>query len=98
MSLDTMEIIAAALREGPIAAQVEAAVRAMPPVTEARPRRALDFAPVIGVSKGVVFEALKAVDGPFAILDLIEILDLDPQGALAQQIGALDILIKDIQD
>jgi hypothetical protein len=98
MPLDTFELISAALREGPIAAQVQAAVSAMPPVTDDRPRKALDFAPVVGVKAGVVYEAMAAVDGPFVLADLITILDLDPAGALAAQIKALELLLEDIKD
>ena len=99
MALETFELIANALRQAPIAAAVESAVRALPPVTPERPRKALDFAPVIGVKQGVVFEALAEFDDPVHnAADLIPILDLDPQGALAQELLAIDGLIADIKD
>lgn len=100
MPLDTMEGVAAALREGPIFAKVEEFRSSLPPVTEDRPRKAIDFAPIGGWTKGsVVYRALEeAGDTVHTFADLADILQVGPSSALGMQLAALDILIGDIKD
>ena len=100
MALDAAEGIAAAFRELPIFDAVQSAVEAMPPITPERPRLAIDFAPVVGVKPGtIIYMALQEFNDPVHHpSDLVDILQLDAHGPLAQQLLAIDLLIADIAD
>lgn len=100
MPLDTMEGIAAMLREGPIFAAVKTTLDGMPAVTPERPRKAVDWAPMFGAKPGTpIYETLAEVNDPVHEFgDAVRILQLDPSSPFGMQAAALDLLIKDIKD
>lgn len=100
MPLDTMEAISAALREGPIFAAVKSTLDAMPPVTPDRPRKAVDWAPMVGAKQGTpVYGILAEFNNPTPkFADAVAVLQLDAASPLGMQLQAVDLLIADVND
>lgn len=97
MPLTIPEAVQLAFEALPIFNETQADVAAMPPPGQ---RKAIDWAPVIGIEPGSGFyKLLEEVDDPVHnAVDLIPILDLDANGNLAGVLRLIDRTIAEVKD